>query len=126
MCRAWFASAREVGAHICYGIVRRVNNEELRSAPPGSSPYRICQVVVGPDGEVQCSYDKLHLCHYGEQTSVCWRCNACLVRGKTDGVVSLICLGLPGSCTDRVWQVTAQKRTISVEVIDYARSKWAV
>ena len=31
-----------------------------------SSPYRICQVVVQPDGEVLCSYDKLHLCHFGD------------------------------------------------------------
>ena len=58
------ARSREVGAHICYGVVRRVTDEEARSAQPGSSPYRICQVVMRPDGELQCSYDKLHLCHY--------------------------------------------------------------
>ena len=62
--------AREVGAHICYGIVRRVTANEARDAEPGSSPFRICQVVVRPDGVLQCSYDKLHLCHYGQRSPV--------------------------------------------------------
>lgn len=53
------ALAREVQAHICYGLVRRAEGA-------GGRPYRICQAVVGPDGSLVAQYDKMHLCHYGE------------------------------------------------------------
>ena len=66
--------AREVNAHFCYGIVRRVadgeaeagEGDEQSGGRASSSPFRICQVVMGPDGEVRCWYDKMHLCHFGD------------------------------------------------------------
>ncbi|CAJ1331470.1 unnamed protein product [Effrenium voratum] len=47
--------ARERGAYICYGV-------------PGQSQSGFCirQVVLDPSGEVIASYDKIHLCDFGD------------------------------------------------------------
>ena len=46
--------ARRFDVAVVYGFPRR-----------GAEGYHICQAVVGPDGELIGSYDKLHLAQYG-------------------------------------------------------------
>lgn len=96
--------AREVDAHLCYGIVRRV----AAAGAADSSPYRICQVVVQPDGEVLCSYDKLHLCHFGdcsERSYFSRGDSLCTfeVRGVTIGLLICYDIRFPELCRQLSW-----------------------
>lgn len=50
----WAALARAHGVHVVHGFPR--------AAPDGA---RICQAVIGPDGTLVGSYDKVHLAQYG-------------------------------------------------------------
>lgn len=59
-CRAFGALAEEMGAFVVFGFPRRDDGAEAEARPT------ISQSVVGPDGARVGTYDKLHLCGYGD------------------------------------------------------------
>jgi len=77
---AFFADvARDVGAHVCFGYLRRA-----------AGGVRICSAVAAPEGGVVLRYDKMHLCDMG-------RCSE-VARGLAAGAA-------PGVFTCRGWRV---------------------
>ncbi len=63
---SFFSSlAREAGAHVCYGFLRR-------QAAGERTRHTICQAVAAPDGELACAYDKMHLCDMGDCSEVAY------------------------------------------------------
>lgn len=75
--------AREVDAHVCFGLLRR---QETASGSDGrGAHYSICQAVSAPDGRVALMYDKMHLCDMGQ----CSEMGHGLGRGDTPGVFSI-------------------------------------
>lgn len=55
--------ARSLSCYICFGFPRI-------HQPP--SHYSIAQALINPKGELECWYDKLHLCNYGECSETRW------------------------------------------------------
>ena len=102
------ALAKEVGAHLCYGIVRRTVSGSGADGAKQPSPLRICQVVMGPTGKVQCSYDKLHLCHFGDCAENSYfspgdRTCAFEVRGVRIGLLICYDIRFPELCRQYAW-----------------------
>ena len=72
--------AREANAHICYGFLRR-REDDFGTA----GGYFICQAVATPKGTLALTYDKIHLCDMGACSEVGYG----LTRGSGLGVFEI-------------------------------------
>jgi len=58
------AVAKKRRCYICFGFPLKVSSAQRNL----KDVYQICQAVVGPTGELVSTYEKMHLCQYGDCT----------------------------------------------------------
>lgn len=86
--------ARDANAHIAFGYPRRRSDAELAADKDKRGRYAITHSVMGSDGKLVCTYDKLHLCNMGDCSEVVQGFASPSGDGSGDPLATFECAGV--------------------------------